>query len=164
MKSIAFLVALTLPIVFAAECTDADLASLATSVTACATASGTTLNVSAFDATTAATLCQYSDCQTLLTSVGALTCTESGASLSAAATLCSSTTTTTAPSSGSSTGSTPTTTTTSSGSSSGSTPATTATSSGSSSGSTTTTVAPTSSAGSTLLSGMVAMTAVAALI
>ncbi|CAK4769026.1 hypothetical protein LEN26_008756 [Aphanomyces euteiches] len=163
MKSIAFLVALTLPIVFAAECTDADLASLATSVTACATASGTTLNVSAFDATTAATLCQYSDCQTLLTSVGALTCTESGASLSAAATLCSSTTTTTAPSSGSSTGSTPTTTATSSGSSSGSTPTTTA-SSGSSSGSTTTTVAPTSSAGSTLLSGMVAMTAVATLI
>ncbi|KAH9080911.1 hypothetical protein Ae201684P_007997 [Aphanomyces euteiches] len=163
MKSIAFLVALALPIVFAAECTDADLASLATSVTACATASGTTLNVSAFDATTAATLCQYSDCQTLLTSVGALTCTESGVSLSAAATLCSSTTTTTARSSSSSTGSTPTTTATSSGSSSGSTPTTTA-SSGSSSGSTTTTVAPTSSAGSTLLSGMVAMTAVATLI
>lgn len=158
MKTIAFFL-LTVPaLIHADECTDADFAPLAASVLVCSNASGTALTASSFNSSTSLStiimpLCQYSDCQTFLTELGALTCTELGQSLSGTASMCADstngTTPTATPSTDDSSDSTPTTTATAdstSGSYSGSTPTTTISTSGSSSGSsTTTTVAPATS-------------------
>ncbi|KAH9143351.1 hypothetical protein AeRB84_012644 [Aphanomyces euteiches] len=154
MKSIVALPVLSAPYAHATECTDSDYRPLATSALACSTASGTTVSASSFSLANASVLCQYTDCQTFPTSLGALNCTISGESVSSAATICSTAATTTvAPDTTEGTADTSSSSDSSSGSSSANS---SSSSSGSSSGSSTTdapTPTMTTSDGSTSGSG-----------
>ncbi|KAG9401571.1 hypothetical protein AC1031_009441 [Aphanomyces cochlioides] len=82
MKFFAFLLAIALPLVYAAECAESDLLTLAPSMLACETALGRSVSsIARGDISTFSALCKYPDCQTMLKAFGALTCTFNGQSL-----------------------------------------------------------------------------------